>query len=89
MFWQLCSGVSMLGFTTALNAVSEHATCTVVYVIDWHYFYTLILSPSFGFVSFFVISAVGSFRKISSLGIISWTGFISMFTAIMIVTVAV
>lgn len=62
----------MLGFTTALNAVSEHATCTV----------------AFGAVSFLVITLAGSIKKIHNMGSLTVIGFISIFTAIMLVTIA-
>lgn len=29
--WILCAGVSTLGLSVALNAVSRHATCSVVF----------------------------------------------------------
>lgn len=63
----------MLGLTIALNAVSLHATCTVVFSI----------------VSYLVITSVASVRKVSQLAWIPWIGFVSIVVAIMIVVVAV
>ncbi|KAE9981418.1 hypothetical protein EG327_006226 [Venturia inaequalis] len=71
--WIICAGLSILGFSIALNAVSRHATCSVV----------------FGFVAFVVVSTIGSVRKIHQLGWITWLGFGSIVTAIMIVVIAV
>jgi hypothetical protein len=69
----ICAGVSTLGLSIALNAVSHHATCSVV----------------FGFVAYFIISSVASIRKIHKLGWITWLGFGSILTAILIVVIAV
>lgn len=63
----------MLGLSVALNAVSSHATCTVV----------------FGFVSFFVVSTVASIRRIHKLRWLTWIGFGSILIAILVVVVAV
>jgi tetrahydromethanopterin S-methyltransferase subunit E len=49
---RICAGVSTLGLSIGLNAVSGHATCSIV----------------FGFVAYFVISTVASIRKIHKLG---------------------
>jgi hypothetical protein len=70
---RICAGVSTLGLSIALNAVSKHATCSVV----------------FGFVAYFIISSVASIRKIHQLGWVTWIGFGSIVTAIMIVVIAV
>jgi hypothetical protein len=71
--WILASGVTMLGFTIALNAVSTHATCTVVFAV----------------VSYIVITTVASIRKISHLAWFTWVGFFSVVIAVMIVVIAV
>jgi hypothetical protein len=71
--WILCAGVSTLGFSIALNAVSKHGTCSV----------------AFGFVAYIIVASVASIRKIHNLGWITWVGFISIVTAIMIVVIAV
>lgn len=65
--------MSTLGLSIALNAVSRHATCSV----------------AFGFVAYFVIASVASVRKIQHLGSVTWVGFGSMVTAILIVVIAV
>lgn len=69
----LAAGVSMLGLGIAFNAVSKHATCTVV----------------FNVVSFVLITGVGSIRKIGHLAWITWAGFISVVIAVMMVVIAV
>ncbi|KAH0842489.1 hypothetical protein AYO21_06705 [Fonsecaea monophora] len=71
--WILCAGVSTLGFSIALNAVSKHGTCTI----------------TFGFVAYIIVASVASIRKIHNLGWITWVGFISIVAAIMIVVIAV
>lgn len=71
--WILCAGVSTLGFSIALNAVSNHATCSV----------------TFGFVAYIIVSTVASVRKIQNLGWITRVGFISIVAALMIVVIAV
>lgn len=69
----ICAGVSILGLSIALNAVSRHATCSI----------------AFGFVAYFIVSSVASIRKIHKLGWITWLGFGSIVTAILIVVIAV
>ncbi|EXJ89997.1 hypothetical protein A1O3_03065 [Capronia epimyces CBS 606.96] len=71
--WILCAGVSTLGFSIALNAVSKHGTCSV----------------TFGFVAYIIVASVASIRKIHNLGWITWVGFISIVTAVLIVVIAV
>lgn len=71
--WILAAGVSMLGLTIALNAVSSHATCTVVFSV----------------VSYIVITCIASIRKISHLAWVTWVGFFSIVVAIMIIVIAV
>jgi hypothetical protein len=56
-----------------LNAVSRHATCSIV----------------FGLVAYLSICTVASIRKIQHLGILTWIGFFSIFSAILIVVIAV
>lgn len=63
----------MLGLSVALNAVSKHATCSVV----------------FGFVSFFVVSSVASIQRIHKLRWLTWIGFGSILIAILVVVIAV
>jgi hypothetical protein len=69
--WILCTGLSILGTSIALNALSHHATCTVV----------------FAFVSYLTISAVGSIRKMEKTALISWVGFFSILGAILVVLI--
>ncbi|KAF9891030.1 hypothetical protein FE257_005289 [Aspergillus nanangensis] len=73
MAWILCSGLSTLGLSIALNAVTKHGTCSVV----------------FGFVSYVIIASVASIHRIHSLGWITWVGFISTVSAVLIVVIAV
>lgn len=65
----LCAGASILGVTIAINAVSDHAACTV-----W-----------WSLLSTVVVIAAASFRKFEKIGWISWVGFVSIFSAVFIV----
>jgi hypothetical protein len=70
--WILCAGLSTLGLSIALNAVTMHGTCSVV----------------FGFCSYFIIATVASIRKIEKLAWVSWVGFVSIVVAILTVLIA-
>ncbi|ETS86274.1 hypothetical protein PFICI_00102 [Pestalotiopsis fici W106-1] len=70
--WILCTGLSILGLSIALNAVTHHGTCTVL----------------FAFVSYIVVSTIGSIRKIEKTAWITWVGFISIVVAILVVLIA-
>lgn len=69
--WILCTGTAVLGTATALNALSHHGTCTI----------------TFGFVAYVAIAALGSIRKMEKTAIISWVGFFSILSAILVVLV--
>ncbi|TVY40842.1 N amino acid transport system protein [Lachnellula occidentalis] len=73
MAWILCIGLAVLAFSTALNAISHHGTCTV----------------AFSVVAYIIITLFGSVRKIHTLGWVLWIGFISIVSAVMIVVIAV
>ncbi|KAL4748353.1 hypothetical protein BDW72DRAFT_205716 [Aspergillus terricola var. indicus] len=73
IYWLFCSGSGLLSTSIGLNAVSAHGACTAVFV---------------------AVSAIASFglASIRTLGKIkwaAWAGVGSVFTAVMIVTVAV
>ncbi|KAI1848471.1 hypothetical protein JX265_008747 [Neoarthrinium moseri] len=70
--WILCTGLSILGLSIALNAVTHHGTCTVL----------------FAFVSYIVVATIGSIRKIEKTAWVTWVGFISIVAAIMVVLIA-
>lgn len=71
--WLLCVGLAVLAIGTALNAITSHGTCTVV----------------FNVVAFIISTAAGSIRKIHGLGIILWIGFISALASVLMVVIAV
>jgi len=71
--WLLCVGLSVLAIGTALNAITKHGTCTVV----------------FNVVAFIMATAAGSIRKIHGLGIILWIGFVSAIVSVLMVVIAV
>lgn len=52
----LCAGTGILGSSVALNALSDHATCTVV----------------FNVVCAIVIAAMASFPKFHQIGWLTW-----------------
>lgn len=64
-----CVAVSIVGLSTALNALSHHAACTV-----W-----------WSFIAMIAVAAGGSMRKFHAIGWLTWAGFISLFTAVFIV----
>lgn len=70
--WILAAGLTTLGLSIALNAVTKHGACSVI----------------FGFCSFFIVSTFASIRKIEKLAWISWIGFGSVVAAIMTVLIA-
>ncbi|KAF2110970.1 transmembrane amino acid transporter [Lophiotrema nucula] len=69
----LCTGSGIIGVATALNALSEHAACTV-----W-----------WAFLSTAVIIACASVRKFEKIGWLTWAGFISVYVAVFIVVIGV
>ncbi|OGM46882.1 amino acid transporter [Aspergillus bombycis] len=73
IYWIFCSGSGLLSTSIGLNAVSAHGTCTAVFV---------------------AVSAIASFSmaSIRTLGKIKWTAWVgvgSVFTAVMMATIAV
>lgn len=69
----LVTGSGIVGVSTALNALSHHAACTVW----WSLLATL------------VIIATASIRKLEHVGWLSYVGFLSIYIAVFIVVVAV
>ncbi|KAK6076788.1 N amino acid transport system protein 9 [Seiridium cupressi] len=69
----LCTGSGIVGLSVGLNALSDHAACTV-----W-----------WSFISFIVITAAASVRTLRNIGWLTWAGFFSIFIAIFIVVVGV
>ncbi|KAL0579326.1 hypothetical protein V5O48_002659 [Marasmius crinis-equi] len=69
----LCAGAGILGVSIALNALSEHAICSV-----W-----------FSLVSTVFIVAAASIRKFHDIAWLTWAGFVSVFVAVFIIVVAV
>ena len=69
----LCTGSGILGVSIGLNALSEHAACTV-----WWSFIATILTI-----------AAASVRKFQKIGWLSWAGFISIYVAVFIVVIGV
>jgi len=65
----LCSGSGILGVSIGLNALSEHAACTV-----W-----------WAFLATVVVTACASIRKFQKIGWLTWAGFLSIFVAVFIV----
>lgn len=65
----LVSGSGILGVSIALNALSTHAACTV-----W-----------WSFIATVVVVVVASIRTFQNIGWLTWAGFASLFTAILMV----
>jgi hypothetical protein len=70
--WILAAGLTTLGLSIALNAVTKHGTCSVI----------------FGFCSYLIVATFASIRKIEKLAWISWVGFGSVVAAILTVLIA-
>ncbi|KAF2763931.1 hypothetical protein EJ03DRAFT_392336 [Teratosphaeria nubilosa] len=69
----LCTGSGILGVSIGLNALSSHAACTV-----W-----------WSFIATIVVALTASVRKFHQIGWLTWAGFLSIFTAVFIVVIAV
>ncbi|RDW77408.1 hypothetical protein BP6252_05461 [Coleophoma cylindrospora] len=69
----LCTGSGILGISIGINALSHHAACTVIWSV----------------IATVAIAVGGSIRKFHAIGWLTWAGFISIFTAVMIVVIAV
>jgi amino acid permease len=69
----LVTGSGIVGVSTALNALSHHAACTV-----W-----------WSFLATVVIIATASIRKLEHVGWLSYVGFLSIYIAVFIVVVGV
>lgn len=68
----LCTGSGILGVSIGLNALSTHAACTV-----W-----------WSLIATIVVAACASVRTFQNIGWLTWAGFISIFTAVLIVVYA-
>ncbi|KAL4948747.1 transmembrane amino acid transporter protein-domain-containing protein [Aspergillus filifer] len=69
----LVTGSGIIGVSTALNALSHHAACTV-----W-----------WSFIATVVIVATASVRKLEHVGWLSYAGFLSIYVAVLIVVIGV
>ncbi|KAI0134108.1 amino acid transporter [Xylariales sp. AK1849] len=69
----LCTGTGIVGLSVAFNALSDHAACTV-----W-----------WSFLSMVIITAAASVRTLRNIGWLTWAGFFSIFTAVLIVVIGV
>lgn len=69
----LCTGSGIVGVSTGLNALSHHDACTV-----W-----------WSFLAAVVVALTASVRKFHQIGWLTWAGFASIFTAVLIVVIAV
>ncbi|KAJ5174128.1 uncharacterized protein N7482_000005 [Penicillium canariense] len=69
----LVTGSGIVGVSTALNALSHHAACTV-----W-----------WSFLAMVVVIATASIRKLTHVGWLTYAGFISIYAAVLIVVIGV
>ncbi|BGP32910.1 hypothetical protein JCM10296v2_004695 [Rhodotorula toruloides] len=75
-YWLLMTcivGSALLGLSTALNAISLHATCTAVFVV----------------VAAVATYPLASLRTLGSIKWVGWVGLVSMIVSILTVTIAV
>ncbi|GAA5979049.1 hypothetical protein JCM11641_004955 [Rhodosporidiobolus odoratus] len=73
LFLTFLVGAALVGLSTALNAISLHATCTAVFVA----------------VSTIAVYPFASLRTLGSVKWVGWAGLVSMVVSIMLVTIAV
>ncbi|KAE8135115.1 transmembrane amino acid transporter protein-domain-containing protein [Aspergillus pseudotamarii] len=73
IYWIFCSGSGLLSTSIGLNAVSAHGTCTAVFVA----------------VASIVSFSLASIRTLGKMKWAAWAGVASVFTAVMIATIAV
>ncbi|KAB8204818.1 transmembrane amino acid transporter protein-domain-containing protein [Aspergillus parasiticus] len=73
IYWIFCSGSGLLSTSIGLNAVSAHGTCTAVFV-------AVAAIASFG---------LASIRTLGKMKWAAWAGVASVFTAVMMATIAV
>ncbi|KAM0554822.1 hypothetical protein ACHAPJ_006555 [Fusarium lateritium] len=73
IYWVFCSGSGMLSTSIGLNAVSTHGACTAVFV-------AVAAMASFG---------LASIRTLGKMTWVAWTGLVSVFIAVFMVTIAV
>jgi hypothetical protein len=73
LFMIFLTGSGFVAIAIAFNAVSTHATCTVVWVV-------------IAMIGTFILASIQTLNKVSILG---WIGFVSVMAAILTITVAV
>ncbi|GFZ50383.1 hypothetical protein JCM24511_08140 [Saitozyma sp. JCM 24511] len=73
LFMIFLSGSGFVAISIAFNAVSTHATCTVAWVVV-------------AMVGTFAMASIQTLNRVSILG---WIGFVSVMSAILIITIAV
>ncbi|ETN37111.1 uncharacterized protein HMPREF1541_08101 [Cyphellophora europaea CBS 101466] len=71
--WVIVAASGIVGASTALNALSEHALCT-------NYF-TLIVA--------LVMAGLAGIRKFEHIGWLTWAGFVTIYAAVLIVVIGV
>ncbi|KAK9896400.1 putative amino acid transporter [Cystobasidium minutum MCA 4210] len=71
--WIFLSGASIIGVATALNALSDHGACTVV----------------FAAVAMIGTIIFASFPRFGQIGVMTWIGFFLTYVAVLIVVIAV
>ena len=69
MAYVLCKGAGIVGVTTGPNALSHHAACTVCWSL----------------IAIIFIDLCSSVQKLHAIGWLTWAGFVSIFTSVMIV----
>ncbi|EXJ96134.1 hypothetical protein A1O1_01260 [Capronia coronata CBS 617.96] len=69
----ICAGSGIIGVSAAFNALSNHSLCT-----QW-----------FSFIATVIVAIFASVRKFEKIAWLTWVGFISVFTAVMIIVIGV
>ncbi|KAF7533661.1 hypothetical protein G7054_g6862 [Neopestalotiopsis clavispora] len=73
LYWIFVAGSAMLSMSIALNALSEHGTCTAVFVA----------------VAAIAIFCLASIRTLGKISWLAWVGIVCILTAVFTVTIAV
>ncbi|KAK4702958.1 hypothetical protein P7C70_g3266, partial [Phenoliferia sp. Uapishka_3] len=73
LYMVMSAGSGLLSISIAFNAMSQHAICTVIFVV----------------VSTIIVALLSSIQTLEKVAILGWTGLISVIVAIVTLTVAV
>ncbi|KAF2993415.1 hypothetical protein E8E14_001373 [Neopestalotiopsis sp. 37M] len=73
IYWIATASSTFIGWSTALNALSDHATCTAVFVA----------------VAAVLAAGFGSIQTLGRISLLSWVGFISILVSVVTLVISV